>query len=608
MKIEKSIIKKSYEILWKKYKLLIPPKVLKRYIKAFFKKLKDKNITDFYDPFCQEDYLKWIDENIKKEEIKKFKYNPLISVLIPVYNPKQKDLDECIQSVLSQNYTNYEICIVDDSSTNDVKSIFDKYKNNSKIKIKYRKINGGISVCTNDAVSIANGEYIALLDDDDTLDKNALYEVVNVLNKKSDVDFVYTDEDKLDIQGNRCDPFFKPDYSPDTLMGFNYICHFSVIKKDLVEKIGGFRKKYDGAQDYDLFLRISEITSNIEHVSKVLYHWRKTNTSTADKLSNKNYAYEKGKEVLEDTLVRRKINGQVLTNKYSSYVIKYDYDVVPLVSIIILTRNHASDLKKCVDSIYKYTDYSNYEIVLVDNGSSEKNTLDLIANYEKLNSNFKVIRECIEFNFSKLNNDAMKVAKGEYIVLLNNDTKIISNDWLSIMVGYSMQKHIGAVGVKLLYDDDLIQHAGAVLDGYNVATHISTGEYKTSTGVYNNLVVPYNYSAVTAACMMISKNKYEEVNGYDEKLKVAYNDVDFCLKLRNKGYYNIVLPQIVLYHYESKSRGIDSTIEKQKRFISEIDYMNKKWYNELKQDKYYNKNYSLNKWFKLEKRGKYEKN
>ena len=423
-----------------------------------------------------------------------------------------------------------------------------------------------------------------------------------MLNEDKKLDFIYSDEDKLDLKGNRCDPHFKPDFSPDTLLSLNYICHFSVIRKTIIAKVGGFEVGLEGAQDHDLFLKVSEKTDRIYHIPKILYHWRMVKGSTSMTIDNKSYATDKGKIAIENALKRRKIKGHVEKDSDSTYYrVVYDYDKEPMISIVIPTRDYADITETCLKSIYEKTDYKNFEILLVNNNSEKEETFKLFDKYKKKYKNFKVIDADMEFNYSKINNLAVKKAKGEYIMLLNNDTEIISKDWLKVMVGYAMQPHVGAVGPKLLYPDNTVQHAGVILGLGGVASHAYIGSKRNDLGMYGRLRVPYDYSAVTAACLMVSKKKFDEVNGLEEDLKVAYNDMDFNIKLLKKGYYNICVPQIEVHHYESKSRGLDTTSEKYKRFLLEEKYMYDKWDFELKHDRFYNPNFTKKMWFVLDK-------
>ena len=549
-------------------------------------------------------------ENTKETEYKELKYQPKISILIPVYNIERRYLAACLDSILSQTYDNYEVCLVDDHSTlEETKSALTEYKNKDKrIKVKYRSENGHISRTTNDALKMATGDFVALMDDDDLLTPDALYKIVSVLNKNKSLDLIYSDEDKLNPKGLYCDPNFKPDFSPDTLLSLNYICHLVVLRRKIVEEVGGFTVGLEGAQDHDLLLKVTEKTNKIYHIPEILYHWRMIEGSTSMTISNKSYATDKGKLAIENALARRNIKGTVEKDELSTYYrVYYTYEKEPKISIIIPTRDYVDILKTCIDSIYEKTNYKNYEIIIANNDSKEKKTLDFFDEYKKKYKNFKVVDCIMEFNYSRINNIAVEKATGEYIVLLNNDTEVITGDWLKIMVGYAMQKHIGAVGPKLLYPDETVQHGGVILGLGGVASHAYIGATRDDFGMYGRLRVPYNYSACTAACLMIKKTKFLEVGGLEENLKVAYNDIDFNIKLLEKGYYNVFLPNVELLHYESKSRGLDTTSEKYKRFQLEEKYMYDKWKSKLTEDRFYNPNFSKKGWFMLDKADKKKK-
>lgn len=590
-KIEKFLYlsKKAIYFAWYRHHFLIPPRIMKQYLKSFFVALKrGGGVSNLF--LNQSSYLKYLEEQRKNIERKELKYRPLISFIVPTYNVSKPLLKECLDSLLNQSYDNFEICISDDHSTlEETIEVLKEYEQKyDQIHVTYRKKNGHISEASNTAISLAKGEFIALIDNDDTIEKDSLYYVVEALNQNKKLDMIYSDEDKIDFKGNYMEPHFKPDYSPDTLMGVNYICHLCVLRTSLVRKIGGFRKAYDGSQDYDLFLRITEKTKEIYHIEKVLYHWRQTATSTAGYLGNKSYAYLAGKKALEDSLKRREIKGEVIDNKrVSTYLVKY-WTNKPLISIIIPMRDQAKISRRCFESLYQKNTYSNFEIIVIDNGSCEKETKDLFLEYQK-KKNFKVIRDSKEFNYSSLNNEGVKHAKGEYLLFLNNDTKIIQEDTLEWMVGYAAQEHVGCVGVKLLYPDKLVQHAGVVLGFGGVAGHIYVANSYQDNGLFGRLVMPYNYTAVTAACLMIKKEKFLQVKGFDEDLKVALNDVDLNLKILNQGYYNVCLSNVEVMHYESKSRGYEASKDKQERFKKEQEYMKKKWGHTLDRDKYFSK-------------------
>lgn len=590
-KIEKVtyLVKKSVYFAWHRHHFLIPPKAMKKYIKSFFVVLKrGGNTSNLFTN--QKAYNKWFNEQEQITNYKKFKYNPLISVIIPTYNVSKQLLSECIDSVLNQSYTNFEICIADDNSTLDETiQTLKEYEKNDKIKIVYRKVNGMISECSNTAISVATGDFIVLLDNDDLIEKDALYYLVEALNNDKNIDMIYTDEDKLDFNGRMMEPHFKGDYSPDTLMSVNYICHLCCMRKSIVDSLGGFRSEFDGSQDYDLFLRFTEVTDKIYHIRKVLYHWRQTKTSTAGYMGNKSYAYKAGKKALEDALKRRKIKGEVLENpRVSTYLVKYGNNN-PLVSIIIPIKDKAKMTKRCIDSLYEKNTYKNFEIILVDNNSSEEETFKMLDEYKK-RDNFRVLRLECEFNYSHINNEAVKIATGDYLLFLNNDTEVLDANFIEWMVGYASLPHVGCVGIKLLYPDKLVQHAGVVLGYGGVAGHIYVTASNNDNGLFGRLCMPYNYTAVTAACLMIDKKKFNAVNGFDEKLKVALNDVDLNLKVLDKGYYNVCLSNITMFHYESKSRGYEASKEKHERFLKEQEYMKNKWGKILDDDKFFSKN------------------
>ena len=600
-------IKRNVAFLWNEYHFIIPPKKLKYYLKKFisriiFNKSDDNN---YYNIYNVDDYNNWLSENNKRIEYRNLEYNPLISVVIPVYNAPIDLLKECIDSVLNQSYKNFEICIADDCSTiSGVKDVLREYEQKfSNIKVVYRKENGHISLATNSAIEISNGDFIGLLDNDDVLDKDALYEVAVALNKDSSLDFIYSDEDKINVDGKYCDPSFKPDWSPDTLLSHNYICHFSVIRKSIIEKVGMFRKGYEGSQDYDLFLRITEVTNRIYHIPKILYHWRMIEGSTSMKSDSKSYAAKAGIVALKDALSRRKIEASV-NNIATSYILKYKIVGNPTVSIVIPTKDKIKLLSNCINSIINKTNYKNYEIIVVDNNSKEKES---IAYFESIGSkypNVRVIQDNGDFNFSRLNNNAVAASNGEYILLLNNDIEVINNDWLEIMLGYAQQKHIGAVGPMLLFKDKTIQHAGVVVGvgKEKIANHVHYMDEKFAPDLGGRLLVPHNYSAVTAACLLVEKSKYNKVGGLTEALAVNYNDIDFCLKLIEKGYYNVFLPQVELFHYESKSRGKTIKDSKILEFNRSSNYMFERWNEYLKNDKFYNINFSKERPLKLDKK------
>ena len=548
------------------------------------------------------DYAEWITrhENIdlksQQEQSKKFDYRPLISIAMPVYNVEIKWLEKCIDSVINQTYDNWELCISDDASTDPkIKKCLEAYeKKEPRIKVVFRKENGHISLATNSALEIATGEFIALLDNDDELPPHALFEVVKVLNERPELDVIYSDEDKIDAEGNRFDPHFKADWSPDTLMGNNYISHLSVYRSSIVKSLGGFRKGYEGSQDYDLVLRVTEQIpeDHIYHIDKVLYHWRTIPGSTASSGEAKSYIYDSGVKALTDALNRRGIKGTVRPGLISGfYEVTYEVLQEELVSVIIPTKNGYDDLKLCVDSIIEKTSYPNYEIIIADNGSTDPKMQELFAEYKKqLNERFIVELIDIPFNYSRINNLAAEKASGKYLLFLNNDTEVIEPNWMTTMVSYAQFDRIGCVGAKLYYPDDTTQHAGVLVGIGGVAGHALNNYDRTHCGYFGRLVIDVNYLAVTAACMMVKAADFKAVNGFDETLEVAFNDVDLCLKIYELGRYNVYAHQVELYHFESKSRGYEDTPEKQKRFAGEIKKMQDKWPAYIAHDPFYNDN------------------
>lgn len=548
------------------------------------------------------DYAEWITrhENIdlksQQEQSKKFDYRPLISIAMPVYNVEIKWLEKCIDSVINQTYDNWELCISDDASTDPkIKKCLEAYeKKEPRIKVVFRKENGHISLATNSALEIATGEFIALLDNDDELPPHALFEVVKVLNERPELDVIYSDEDKIDAEGNRFDPHFKADWSPDTLMGNNYISHLGVYRSSIVKSLGGFRKGYEGSQDYDLVLRVTEQIpeDHIYHIDKVLYHWRTIPGSTASSGEAKSYIYDSGVKALTDALNRRGIKGTVRPGLISGfYEVTYEVLQEELVSVIIPTKNGYDDLKLCVDSIIEKTSYPNYEIIIADNGSTDPKMQELFAEYKKqLNERFIVELIDIPFNYSRINNLAAEKASGKYLLFLNNDTEVIEPNWMTTMVSYAQFDRIGCVGAKLYYPDDTTQHAGVLVGIGGVAGHALNNYDRTHCGYFGRLVIDVNYLAVTAACMMVKTADFKAVNGFDETLEVAFNDVDLCLKIYELGRYNVYAHQVELYHFESKSRGYEDTPEKQKRFAGEIKKMQDKWPKYIAHDPFYNDN------------------
>lgn len=551
------------------------------------------------------DYKEWYEnqkvsqEELEKQKKKVFVYAPKISILVPVYNTPQVFLKQMIQSVRKQTYANWELCIANANPDNEeVKQILEICtKKDDRIKVVNVPENEGIAQNTNRALDIATGEFIGLLDHDDLLEENALYEIVSCLNEKKETDVLYTDEDKVTTDLDEYfSPNFKPDFNLDMLRANNYICHFFVAKKELIEKVGGFRAEYNGAQDYDLILRCTEQAQNVAHIAKILYHWRVHKESTADNPLSKMYAYEAGKKAIEAHLARCHTDGEVLqTDNLGFYRVKYPVKGKPLVSILIPNKDQVDTLDKCLRSIEERTDYDNYEIIIIENNSTEQKTFDY---YNQIcNDKIRVVYWKKEFNYSAINNFGVDQAKGEYLLLLNNDMEVISRDWMSELLGHCQRPEVGAVGARLYYPDDTVQHAGIIIGIGGVAGSVFVGMKRGYTGYMHRAAIQQDLSAVTAACMMIKRPVFEEAGRLEEQLKVAFNDVDLCLKIRKNGYLIVYDPYVELYHYESKTRGAEDTKEKVRRFQSEIEYMRCHWIDILKNgDPAYNPNLTLKKW------------
>lgn len=571
-------------------------------VKKSLLKLKNKIKRRKYMSNQSVDYLDYVKNNklsirtIEKERSAKFNYMPKISIVIPMYNTKFSYFVELIDSINNQTYQNFEVCLADSSKIPDVQ--IQKYiqeLNSNKIVYKNISQNLGISENTNVAISFSTGDYVAFCDHDDVISINALYEVVKAINS-SDADFIYTDEDILE-NGIRKNPHFKPDFSPDLLTSYNYICHLCVVKRKLLDEVGLLNKEFDGAQDYDFVLRATEKAKNIVHIPKVLYHWRAHETSTSYSSSAKEYVYMAGKRAIEEHFKRINIKAKVeMLDEPGRYRVKYDVIGNPKISIIIPNKDSKSDLKKCIDSILK-SSYPNYEIVIVENNSKTKEIFDYYDKIQKDNDNIKVVSIKIDkFNYSLINNFGVKNSKGEYIVLLNNDTKVLSNDWMEEMLGICQRDDVGIVGAKLLYPDFKVQHAGVVVGIGGVAGHVNVNIAENEEGYFSRANVINNFSAVTAACLMIKRSIFEKIDGLDEKLQVAFNDIDLCMKVRKLKYLIVFTPYAKLMHYESKTRGSEDTPEKIKRFESEMDVFKSKWKDELDRgDPYYNINLRLDK-------------
>lgn len=515
---------------------------------------------------------------------------------MPVYNIDPTWLDKAINSVDTQWYENWELCIVDDKSSNEETIQYLQNLNHTKIKVKYLDENLNISGASNAAIELAKGEYIVLMDNDDEITPDALYEMVKAINV-SDADFIYSDEDFISTEGECSNPHFKPDFSPDLLLSHNYITHLTCFKRSLLDTVGHFDTNFDGSQDYDLFLRLTERTSKIHHIPKVLYHWRMLETSTSANAHAKPEALERGKQVIQHALNRRSIEATVENNNMPHYFkVRYKILNSPLVSIIIPFKDKPELLSVCINSILEKSTYQKFEIIGISNNSEEEETFQLMAELEQKDSRISFYEYNVEFNYADINNHAVKnYAKGEHLLLLNNDIEVISSDWIEAMLEHSQRENVGCVGAKLYYANDTIQHAGIIigLGGYLGHSHKMYSRF--NPGYFNRLNVVQNLLAVTAACLMIKKSVYVEMGGMDEtNFKVSYNDVDFCLRVYEQGYLNIFTPFAEMYHYESISRGYENTPDKIARFQTEKDALYARHKAILENgDPYYNPNLTL---------------
>ena len=548
----------------------------------------------------QEQYKIWMEKNnltseeIEKQKNYKFNCSPKISVVVPMYNTDEVFFKELVESLENQTYSNWELCLADGSESKN-ESLKQYYEKNEKIKYKFLNSNKGISENTNSAIEMATGEYIGFLDHDDLLSQDALFEMVKVINEKENVEFIYSDEDKIDETYERFEPYFKPDYSPETLACNNYITHFVVVKKELIERCGKLNSEFNGAQDFDFVLRATKEAKEVVHISKILYHWRVHKSSTANVADAKPYAYEAGKRAVEAHVKRLGKKAQVEDGQDvpGIYKIKYEIEGNPKVSILIPNKDNINLLKNCIDSILKLTTYKNYEIVVIENNSEKKETLEYYNEISK-NEKVRIINSGIkEFNYSKIINFGVQNVTGEFILQLNNDTKVLNPDWLENMVGYAQNKEIGAVGARLYYEDKTIQHAGIIVGLSGIAGNGLVNLPYGKHAYFGREAATRNVAAVTGACLLCRRELYEEVGYMDEeKFKVAFNDVDFCLKLLEKGYRNVYNPYVELIHYESKSRGYEYTKEQEERFDNESENFKNKWKKYIYYDPYYNTNFT----------------
>ena len=551
-------------------------------------------------------YQKWIirhlpgNKELEKQRREKFDYQPKISIVVPLYKTPEKYLLQLVESVKAQTYPNWELCLSDGSGENSPLTSFLKSleAGDERIKVAYNEQALQISENTNAGIEIATGAYIAFADHDDELTPHALFECVKALNKDRKIRLIYSDEDKMSMDGHKFfQPHFKPDYNPDLLCTVNYICHLFVVQREILDQVGTFRKEFDGAQDYDFIFRCVEAVdpSEIYHVTKILYHWRCHEDSTAENPESKTYAFEAGKRAIEEHYHRTGIRAEVYQGEFLGlYRTRFLRDYDPLISIIIPNKDHIEDLKRCMDSIDQKSSYKNYEYIIVESNSTDEKTFQYYKNLEEENPKAHVVYWDKEFNYSAINNYGVTFAKGEYILLLNNDTEIINETCLEELLGYCMRSDVGAVGARMYYEDDTIQHAGVVIGFGGIAGHCFVLQPRGTTGYCHRIICAQDYSAVTAACMLVKKSAFDEVGGLTEELAVAFNDIDFCMKLREAGYLIVYNPYAELYHYESKSRGLEDTPEKVARFNKEMQIFERRWPDILRNgDPYYNPNLTL---------------
>ena len=537
---------------------------------------------------------------LEKQRHHHFEYSPLISVAVPAYRTPEKFLAQMIDSLLAQTYGNWELCIANGSPEDSaMKKVLEEYtKKDSRIRVSELTENKGIAGNTNAALEMAQGEFVGLLDHDDLLAPNALYEIVRALDEDRNLDAVYTDEDKVTTElDEHFQPHLKPDFNLDLLRSNNYICHFFVVRRSIVQKVGGFCQEFDGAQDHDFIFRCIETAEKVGHIPEILYHWRTHKASTADNPASKMYAFDAGKRAIEAHLKRTGTEGIVShTPDLGFFRVKYPVQGQPLVSVIIPNKDEKETLKACIDSIREKTEYPNYEIIIVENNST---TDEIFQYYKELSqdSRIRLLRWKKEFNYSAINNYGVRHANGEYLLFLNNDVTVITPGWIKELLGVCQRPEVGAAGVKLIYPDNTIQHAGCVIGLGGIAGHMFVDMPANRTGYLHKASILQDMSAVTAACMMMKRTAFEEAGGFTEKLSVAFNDVDLCLKVRKNHKLIVYDPYVQLYHMESKTRGAEDNKEKVRRFQEEIEYMRCQWIDILKKgDPYYNKNLSRTKW------------
>lgn len=575
---------------WKNYGL-------KNTIKKVCQKLSGQRDYGNYEDFLKKYGVK--EEELARQRQEVFENGPCFSIAVPLYQTKEKYLREMIESVQAQTYTNWELCLADGSGReHSLQPVVGEYIAKDK-RIKYCLLdsNEGIAGNTNEALKMADGDFVVLTDHDDLLSPEALYQCAKAVQKEPQTDVIYSDEDKVDMSGKKFfEPHFKSDYNIDLLCTMNYICHLFVVRKDVMERAGLFESCYDGAQDHDFILRCTEKAEHIVHIPKVLYHWRCHAQSTSENPESKLYAFENGCKAVKAHYDRTGIPAEVEQGPfYGMYRTHYLWKEQPLVSILIPNKDHVADLKKCMDSIEEKSTYRNFEFIIVENNSTEEETFAYYKEIEK-RDNVRVLYYKEDFNYSRINNFGAKEANGEYVLLLNNDTEMIEPDSIKEMLDVCMRPDVGIVGAKLIFEDNTIQHAGVIIGFGGVAGHAFIGQDRDDNGYFSRIISVQDLSAVTAACLMVRRSVFDEVEGLNEEFKVAFNDIDFCLKVRKAGYLVVYNPYAQFYHYESKSRGQEDSADKVARFQQEIGLFGERWGELLEHgDPYYNPNLTLDK-------------
>ena len=550
-------------------------------------------------------YGQWLQQNgVRTSDLARMRdlaeilpLRPTISIVMATYDSRPDYLRAALDSVLAQAYPDWELCVADDASKDPgVVAILAEYAaRDPRIRYVVRGSRGHISLASNAALELATGEFVGFLDHDDLLSADACFEIALCVNRRPDADMIYSDEDKIDEAGILRDPYFKPDWSPDSFLSRMYTAHFAVYRRTLVMELGGLRAGFEGSQDYDLVLRLTERTDRVYHVPRVLYHWRAHAGSAAGDADAKPYASDAARRAIAEALERRGEPGEVreVAGAPGVYVVRYRIAEKRTVSIVLPTRDHGDDVERCLTSVFGRTTYPNFEVLLVDNGTTEARSRAILAAWEKRDERVRLLRYDVPFNYAKINNWAVARARGPYLVLLNNDTEVLNPDWLEAMVEQAQRPSIGAVGAMLLYDDDTVQHAGVIVGINGVAGHSHKHLPADAAGYFQMLKAVNNYSAVTAAALMVRKSVYDELGGLEEELAVAFNDVDFCLKATRAGLRNVWLPHVVLRHAESKSRGHDTTFARRQILYREEALLKKRWATETRPDPYYSPNLTL---------------